>query len=121
MMTLLLLITVAASMCWVPSPTRKGNTTVTWGTNSVATGAINTAVVTRARFNPKKFRAELENNDGFTYATVDLLDGRDVELECLFDTVITWPAEGDVITVNRRGVAVKFEVTEIEDVLERKK
>ena len=104
------------------APNRKGITTISWGSDSVTAGGLTTAIVDSYSFKPIKERSKIANNQGFTVATIDLVDGREATLNCVWDSAITWPVEGDVITLTRRGtVTSKFEITEIEDSGGRKK
>lgn len=108
-----------------PSPIKKGITTISWGSSgAVASGAVAAAIVARASFTPKNGQAfEIEDNVGFTAAMVFLNDGFDASLECVYDSAITWPAEGDAVSLKRPrdAAAVQAYVASIEDTVERKK
>lgn len=108
-----------------PSPIKKGLTTISWGsTGAVAAGALTAAIVARGSFTAKNGQAfEIEDNEGFTKAMVFLADGFDATLECVYDSAITWPADGDAISLKRPrdAAALSCYVASIEDTVERKK
>jgi len=101
---------------------RRGITTITWGTSGMTAGGIATAIVEEATFRPIKDRGRIQDGNGFTVSTADIPDGEEATVRCVYDSAITFPAEGDVITLTKPGgAATKFEVTEIEQVATRKK
>lgn len=107
------------------SATKKGITTIKWGTDSVLTNAAFTAaVIARMTATPKNGAPiEIEGNQGFAAVLVLLDDGFDATVECLYDSAITWPTVGSTTTLKRPtdGSALTCLVTSIEQAAERKK
>jgi hypothetical protein len=100
----------------------KGITTIKWGSESVAGGGLATAIVDTWSFRRLNDRTKIPGNIGSTKATVNIPDGEEVSLNCIYDSAITWPVIGENITLTRpTGTAVKYEVIEIEDAGARKK
>lgn len=108
-----------------PSPIIKGLTTIKWGsTGAVAAAALTSAIVARASFTGKNGSAiEIEDNEGFAKAMVILADGFDANIECVYDSAITWPAVGDTVALKRPRdtAALNCLLADIEDAQERKK
>lgn len=108
-----------------PSPIIKGLTTIKWGSSAtIAAGALTAAIVVRGTFTPKNGQPiEIEDNNGYAAALVFLEDGFDATLECVYDSAIVWPVDGDAISVKRpRDAAAKSSwVCSLEDTVERKK
>lgn len=78
----------------MPSATKKGLTTIVWGTDG-RLGSPNAAIVESLTITPKNAAPiEIEDNNGFTVSQVILDDGFDVVANCLYDTAKTWPAVG---------------------------
>jgi hypothetical protein len=107
------------------SATKKGVTTIKWGTDDVLTNAAFTsAVVIRMTATPKNGDPiEIEGNQGFAHALVLLDDGFNATVECLYDSAITWPTVGSTTTLKRPGdgAALTCLVTSIERGAERKR
>lgn len=108
-----------------PSPIIKGLTTIKWGTSSTLTeAAFTSAIVMRGSFTPKNGAPiEIEDNNGFAAALVFLDDGFDATIECVYDSAITWPTDGDEIAVKRPDddTARDSWVCSLEHTVERKK
>lgn len=84
------------------TPIKKGLTTIHWGSGSTTSGALAGAVIQRATFTPKNSDPiEIEDNDGFAKTLVLLEDGFNATVECLYDSAISWPAVGDVVSLQR--------------------
>ncbi len=83
----------------MPSPIKKGITTIKWGSGS-ALGTPSTAIVESISVTPKNGKPiEIEDNDGFAATLVLLQDGFDAEVTCLFDTALAWPTEGATVAL----------------------
>lgn len=79
----------------------KGITTIFHGTNNVGPTEV-AGICPRATFKNAPNTGvinRIENNNGGEVITVLLYDGFDVDLEYVYDSAITWPALGDVVTV----------------------
>lgn len=108
----------------MPTPIIKGLTTIKWGSGTTTSGALTNAIVARGSFTGKNGQAiEIEDNDGFTKAMVVLEDGFDANVECVYDSAITWPAIGSTVALKRPrdAVALNCLLVDIEDSVERKK
>lgn len=107
------------------SATKKGITTIKWGTDAVLTEAAYTAaIVARMTATPKNGDPiEIEGNQGFAAALVILNDGFNATMEVLYDSAIEWPAEGDTVEIQRPldEAPIACLLTSIEQVTERKK
>lgn len=86
------------------SVTKKGLTTIYWGTTASAllpTSGVNPKSVT---YTPRENKfGTVDNDKGFEIATILGDDGFDVVAECLWDSAVTFPALGDTILVKRPG------------------
>lgn len=103
------------------SATKKGITTIKWGTGSTL-GSPSAAIVESVRVSPKnKAPIEIEDSDGFAAILVFLKDGFDAEAVSVYDSALTWPSEGDAVTLTIRGTTYNCWVGSIEDSLARKK
>lgn len=107
----------------MPSPIVKGLATIKWGTSGLALGALATAVVQSMSIKSENYETKIEDNDGFTKAFVLIVDGQRVTIECLYDSAITWPAEGTVLSMQpvNAGSASNFLITKVENAAARKK
>lgn len=78
-----------------PTPTKKGLTTIVWGTvnaiNSPAAAILESVQVTPKNGGPV---AEIENGDGAGVALVMLADGFNAKVSAVYDANVAWPAEG---------------------------
>jgi hypothetical protein len=85
------------------------------------------AIIESAGFKPIKERAKIPNNNGFTITTKDILDGEEITLECVYDSAIVWPAEGDLVELTffdadpPNGEYSAVRVVEVEVAATRKK
>lgn len=86
----------------MPSPIKKGLATITWG--SIGVTALS-AIVESFSLQSKTEVPEIENGDGFTATEVVLNNGFDADLKCVYDSAVTWPVEGDMMTLKRLGDA----------------
>lgn len=83
------------------TPIIKGTfTTIRWDTDGVLQAGLASAIVDSVRCStlggePHK----IDGKKGFTAVVVLLDDGERLELECVDDTALTWPAKGDVISL----------------------
>jgi len=108
----------------MPTPIKKGLTTIHWGSGDTLSGALTNAIVARMNATAKNGQAfEIEDNDGFGKAWVLLVDGFDADVECVYDSAITWPAEGAAVTLKRPtdSVALSCLLSSIDQTKERKK
>ena len=91
------------------SPVIKGITTIRWGTsnpNAVLTGGLNTAIVKKVVYKRLGGAPTLiEDNNGFTAVLVGIADGDELQITCVDDTTITWPAQYTVASFQVPGQA----------------
>jgi hypothetical protein len=79
--------------------TKKGITTITWGTSDMLGSPVG-AIVESLQISPKGGSPiEIEDNDGFAATLILVPDGFDATATCLFDTAKTWPAIGAAVTL----------------------
>jgi len=79
------------------TPIKKGVTTIKWGSGSTV-GTPSAAIVESCSLTAKNSKPiEIEDGDGFAATLVVLTDGFDAEVTCLFDTALTWPADGATV------------------------
>lgn len=72
----------------------KGTPTIKWGTSNTL-GAPAGAIVESARLTPKNGSPiEIEDNDGIAAVLVQLRDGFNGKVSCLYDAAKEWPVEG---------------------------
>lgn len=104
----------------MPSPIKKGLTTITWGTSLVT--ALS-AIVESFTLDDKTEVPEIENGDGFSVAEIVLNNGWDGTMKCVYDSAVTWPVQGDKIVLKRLGDANGKDclVTGVNDEIQRKK
>jgi hypothetical protein len=73
------------------------------------------AVIDSIRFTDHGDSVEEPGNTGHTKTTIDLEDGWDAEVTCLYDSDITWPVKGGTTSIHRPGTpaAVTCDVTKV--------
>jgi hypothetical protein len=106
------------------SITTRGIATIRWGTSNLTNGNLANAIVESFSRKPIKDRTKTPNNDGFTVRTTDINDGEEISLECVYDSNIVWPVEGDTIGFKQYANASNvdnYEVVEVEKSATRKK
>lgn len=83
------------------SVTKKGLTTIYWGTDGLLTG-VSTAIVNSAKYTTVGGKIGMvEDGNGAEVASVLLDDGFDAELECVYDSALSIPDMGDTVTLKR--------------------
>jgi hypothetical protein len=96
----------------MPTPSIKGLATLRWGSGSLANNDLTGAIVLRGTLKQRDGKYfEIEDNDGFTTAVAGLDDGDTLDLECLDDSAIDWPAFMDFVELvlpGRGSSAVKL-------------
>jgi len=86
------------------SITKKGLTTIYWGTTETALVPTTIAIPKSVTYKPKEnVFGRVENADGFERATVVGDDGFDMEAVCVYNSADTYPALGDTLLVKRPG------------------
>ena len=86
------------------SPTKKGLTTVVWGTKPGGTSVapvIAGAIVTSINITPMNGGpvTKIENGDGSVVGKVYLDDGFEADVETIYDTALTYPALFSAVTL----------------------
>jgi len=101
------------------SPVIKGITTIRWGTsnpNAVLLGGLNTAIVKKIMY--KRLGGApvlIQDNNGFTACLVGIADGDELQITCMDDTGITWPAQYTVVSMQVPGQANAKNFISIDD------
>lgn len=85
-----------------PSAVKKGLTTIIWGTSGIL-GSPSSAIVASISVTPHEGGpvGVIENGDGARVGKIYISEsnGFDADVECVYDTALTWPAVGDTVAL----------------------